>query len=174
MTHTERLLAAAATLAWMTMPAIAQYQPQFSAAPTLSCLAGATELPAMEACIGMAATLCMNSHQAGYTTVGMGYCLDQELSFWDDRLNAAYGQVMARDKAVDAEMKDLGSAAPSLAEALRAMQRAWIPFRDASCDYERAQWGGGTGGGPATLSCLMYATGRQALALELRLSHADQ
>ena len=113
----------------------------------------------------------MESHPSGYTTVGMGYCLDRELSYWDGRLNAAYAQVMAKDKAVDAEMTALGSAAPSLSESLRAMQRAWIPFRDASCDYERAQWGGGTGGGPATLSCLMYMTARQALLLEIRATH---
>ena len=46
------------------------------------------------------------------------------------------------------------------------MQRAWIGWRDATCDYERAQWGGGTGGGPATVACLMRLTGEQALYLE--------
>jgi uncharacterized protein YecT (DUF1311 family) len=49
------------------------------------------------------------------------------------------------------------------------MQRAWIGYRDAACDYERAQWGGGSGGGPATAGCLMRLTGEQALALEGRL-----
>ena len=152
------------------LPALAQDMPHFTPVPTESCLAGAEDLPAKESCIGTAATACMDSHQAGYTTVGMGFCVDQELSFWDARLNAAYKAVMARDKATDAEMVEPGATVPSLAESLRAMQRAWIPFRDASCDYERAKWGGGTGGGPATLSCLMYATARQALLLEFRLN----
>ncbi|NDR56415.1 lysozyme inhibitor LprI family protein [Aliiruegeria sabulilitoris] len=160
--------------AFVAGPAVAQEELHFTPVPTESCLLGAETLPAMEACVGTAATACMESHEFGYTTVGMGYCLDQELAFWDARLNAVYRQVMVRDKAVDAEMAEIGSSAPSLSEALREMQRAWIPFRDASCDYDRAQWGGGTGGGPATLSCLMYATARQALILEIRLTHGYQ
>jgi uncharacterized protein YecT (DUF1311 family) len=63
-------------------------------------------------------------------------------------------------------MADLGSAAPSQGDALKNMQRAWIAYRDATCDYERSHWGGGTGGGPATVSCLMYMTAEQALYLE--------
>ncbi|MDV7142947.1 lysozyme inhibitor LprI family protein [Tropicimonas sp. TH_r6] len=152
-------------------PGLAQDLPDFSAMATEACLDGAADLPAREACVGASANACMESNSAGYTTVGMGYCFDQELSYWDGRLNVAYGQVMAKDKAIDTEMAEIGSSAPSLSEALRAMQRVWIPFRDASCDYERAKWGGGTGGGPATLSCLMYETARQALILEIRLEH---
>ncbi len=168
------LTVAAASCVLLAGPGLAQDLPEFSPAATEACLVGAADLPMMEACVGASANACMESNSMGYTTVGMGYCFDQERAFWDGRLNAAYGQVMAKDKALDAEMASLDSAAPSLAEALRAMQRAWIPFRDASCDYERAQWGGGTGGGPATLSCLMYETARQALVLEIRLEHGDQ
>jgi uncharacterized protein YecT (DUF1311 family) len=76
---------------------------------------------------------------------------------------------MARHEAGDAEVKAEGIEAPSVAEALRGMQRAWIVYRDEACDYERAQWAGGTGGGPATAACLMQQTGEQALALEGRL-----
>ncbi|RYH12366.1 lysozyme inhibitor LprI family protein [Tropicimonas sp. IMCC6043] len=151
-------------------PAAAQEMPVFSAVPAETCLAGADDLPAMETCIGAASQACMESTKMGNTTVGMNTCLDAELVFWDARLNAAYGAVMAKDEAVDAELAKLGSAAPPLAPALRAMQRAWITFRDARCDYEGAQWGGGTGGGPATLGCLMDITARQALFLEQRLN----
>ncbi|SDI26948.1 lysozyme inhibitor LprI family protein [Aliiruegeria lutimaris] len=160
--------------AFAASPAAAQEELHFSPVPTESCLLGTETLQAMEACVGSAATACMESNEFGYTTVGMGYCLDQELAFWDARLNAVYRQVMLRDKAEDAELAEIGATVPSLSEALREMQRAWIPFRDAACDYERAQWGGGTGGGPATLSCLMYATARQALILEIRLTHGYQ
>ncbi|WP_149866415.1 lysozyme inhibitor LprI family protein [Tropicimonas marinistellae] len=148
----------------------AQETPHFDPTPALSCLAGAPDFVAQQACIGVAAEACMASNEMGYTTVGMGYCFDQELVFWDARLNAAYGPLMQREKAMDAEMTQLGATVPSLAEALRGMQRAWIPYRDATCDYERAQWGNGTGGGPATLACLMDLTGRQALELERRLN----
>ena len=46
------------------------------------------------------------------------------------------------------------------------MQRAWIEYRDATCAYEAAQWGGGTGAGPAFAGCLMRLTAEQALYLE--------
>lgn len=140
----------------------------FDIGPTEACLAAAQGAAQAEACIGAAANACMATPD-GSTTVGMGYCLDQEWQYWDGRLNRAYGDLMKRHKADDADMASMGAAVPSLAAGLKAMQRAWIPFRDAACDYERAQWGGGTGGGPATLGCLMLLTGRQALMLQARL-----
>ena len=76
----------------------------------------------------------------------------------------------ARHEAGDAELKAEGLDVPPVAEALRAMQRAWIAYRDASCDYERAQWAGGTGGGPATAACLMRHTGVKALELEGKIA----
>ena len=108
--------------------------------------------------------MCMTANQSGGSTVGMGGCLSKELDWWDARLNAAYGALMKREKADDAEYG--GEGIPAKAPALRAMQRAWIAWRDATCDYERSQWGGGTGGGPATVGCLMRLTGEQALYLE--------
>ena len=100
----------------------------------------------------------------------MGFCYGAEYDYWDARLNAAYGALMAMEKAAEAELGELGSAAPSPAAALRDMQRAWIGYRDAACLYEVSQWGGGTGGGPAGAGCMMQITGEQALALEARLA----
>jgi uncharacterized protein YecT (DUF1311 family) len=116
-------------------------------------------------CVGRAAGACMMT-PGGDTTLGMMACLDGELGYWDARLNAAYAARIAAAQALDDEMRGLGSAAPSVEESLRDMQRAWIPFRDAACRYEQAQWMGGTGGGPATLACHMHETARQALKLE--------
>ena len=90
----------------------------------------------------------------------MSGCLDRELQYWDAKLNENYASALRRARDADGDT----DGAPS-ATALREMQRAWIPFRDATCDYERSQWGGGTGGGPATSSCLMRLTGQQALYL---------
>ena len=156
-----RTLVAAALAAW---PASAE-DLRFSPEATETCLG---RVPSREGCIGYAADECTGS-PGGSTTVGMGYCYGQEFEYWDARLNAAYAALMAIERAQDAEIKELGSAAPSTAEALRAMQRAWIAYRDAACDYERSQWGGGTGGGPASAACMMGLTGSQALALEDRL-----
>jgi len=138
----------------------------FDPAPTELCLAAAQD---PDACIGRAADACMSGLGADPSTVGMVRCLDGELRWWDGRLNAGYSRLMAVEKASDAEMAEIGATVPSWAVALRDMQRAWIAWRDAACEYERAQWGGGTGGGPASVACWMKLTGRQALALEAHL-----
>ena len=140
----------------------------FDAGPTEACLAAATADPAV--CIGHAADACMLENPQGETTMGMGFCLSAEWAWWDTRLNAAYAALMDLHRAGDARAKAEGLAAPAVAEALRDMQRAWIAWRDAACDYERALWGGGTGGGPATAGCLMQQTGVRTLELEGRIA----
>lgn len=156
------------------LTAMAQDDPRFSPRPTLDCLEVNEGTPEARACIGLSASDCMESTPIGSTTVGMGFCLDAELTLWDARLNAAYKDLMAHDRAQDAENKTYGGYAPPMADALRAMQRAWIAYRDMRCDYERSQWGDGTGGGPAAYSCLMHLTGEQALYLETTLMYAGQ
>ena len=139
---------------------------QFSSGATADCVGEAANQDAKRSCVGTSAQHCMGATPDGSTTVGMMGCLDGERSYWDQRLNRAYKSLRAKAEELDAEMEELGSAAPKTAPALRDMQRAWISYRDATCDFERSQWGGGTGGGPATLSCLMRLTGEQALYLE--------
>ena len=134
---------------------------------TQDCLAN-TEPTEAASCVGRSSQSCIETPDGG-TTVGMGFCFQSELAFWDARLNVAYGALMEIEKAQDSEVREMGAGIASMAEALRAMQRAWISYRDAACDYERSQWGGGTGGGPAAAECIMRMTGLQALALETRL-----
>ncbi len=142
----------------------------FSPIASENCLGKSEGREMAETCIGKSAEVCMTENGAdGSTTVGMGYCLAQELDYWDERLNAAYGALWNVDRAYDAELEDLGSTAPRRAPALREMQRAWIGFRDATCVYEYSAWGGGTGGGPAHAACMMRITGAQALRLEAEL-----
>ena len=155
--------AALLTFALLAGSAAAQ-EITYSDEATATCLAEAEEFTDTSACIGLSANLCMEG-PGGYSTYGMGGCLDRELSFWDDLLNENYRARMVQAKAADADYADHEPALPKQAEALRDMQRAWITFRDAACDYERSQWGGGTGAGPATLACLMQLTGEQALRL---------
>ncbi len=137
----------------------------FSPNSTLACLQEAVGQGQRVDCIGASAGACMEGNPGGDTTVGMGGCLDLERAWWDERLNAAYRDLMAVETADDAEFGDSPGAIPK-APALREMQRAWITYRDARCGYEMAQWGGGTGGGPAVIGCLMQETGKQTLFLE--------
>ena len=148
-----------------------QAEPMFSAEPTERCVAEVRANASGMAghsvldCVGRGAAACMMT-PGGDTTIGMMACLEGELGYWDARLNMAYAERVSDAEAQDAEMRALGSAAPSIEERLRAMQRAWMSFRNTSCLYEQAQWMGGTGGGPATLACHMHETARQALKLE--------
>lgn len=146
-------------------PAAAQ-DVTYSFHPTTDCLSATGEDGDPMRCVGSAANYCMEATEGGMSTVGMSSCLGRELEDWDRRLNRAYGLLMTRLKAEDEELAVLGSSAPKQAPALKEMQRAWITFRDTSCDYERTKWGGGTGGGPAAVSCHLFLTARQAMSLE--------
>jgi len=117
-------------------------------------------------CIGRAAAICMEQTQGGGSTIGMGACLDAELQQWDRRLNAVYRPLRDWARVADSENSEGGFGAPSIADALVNMQRAWITFRDESCSFNRSLWMGGTGGGPATLDCMMVMTAEQTLRLE--------
>ncbi|QYX55640.1 DUF1311 domain-containing protein [Roseovarius sp. SCSIO 43702] len=118
-------------------------------------------------CIGIAAEQCMKAR--GYATAVMGGCAHAEYEYWDQRLNVAYKAARAKAKRMDTANEELVRG--SLVTALRDMQRAWIAYRDATCDFERLQWGGGTGGGPATASCLMRETAEQFFDLDAFASY---
>jgi uncharacterized protein YecT (DUF1311 family) len=162
-----RVLLAAGVLSFQGPVAAQDDAPSFDPAPTQDCLAIAAS---PSACIGLAADACM-SDEVGSSTVGMGFCLGEEWQWWDARLNEVYGDLMAQARAADEENAGFGGPVPpSQAEALRAMQRAWIAYRDAACDFARAQFGGGTGGGPAAAECLMRQTALQTFHLEDQLT----
>ncbi|MFZ3581311.1 lysozyme inhibitor LprI family protein [Loktanella sp. DJP18] len=145
--------------------AVAAQDVVFDPVITTNCMADVDGAARLD-CVGAAAGVCMTETPGGDSTVGMGACLDREFQFWDGALNAAYGDLMTLYKANDAEAEAGGWNAPRQVPALQAMQRAWIAYRDARCDFERAKWGGGTGGGPATAQCLMTVTAEQTLLLQ--------
>ncbi len=142
----------------------------FSMQATDACVADSGHEGNAEPCIGESANLCMERTDGGQSTAGMVACMGAELEVWDQRLNAAYAELMAREKAEDMEMADLETTAPKQAPALLDMQRKWIAYRDARCDYIGTQWGGGTGTGPAVQGCYMVMTGKQALFLQRMLA----
>jgi uncharacterized protein YecT (DUF1311 family) len=161
------MIRAVVVLACGALPAAAQDIP-FVPDATAACLAAAPSDPAT--CIGHAADACMLETEGGDTTVGMGACLRAELDWWAARLSVAEAAVAEAAAATDAEMVAIGATVPMQVPAFDAMRAAWAAWRDAACDWERVQWGGGTGQGPATAACLMQVTGEQALALEAWLA----
>lgn len=118
-------------------------------------------------CIGIGAQYCM-ARGAGSSNAGIGFCFGAERDDWDRRLNSAYLILLDQARQTDAEMARIGSAAPPEGPALQAMQRAWVAYRDASCQYEMTTWGGGSGAGPGVAHCEMTLTGAQALRLMAR------
>jgi uncharacterized protein YecT (DUF1311 family) len=164
------LLAAALALA-PALNTIAHADPVFSTKPTAVCVSAATTASpslsgsAVLECVGNASQACINT-PGGDSTMGMMDCLQQELDYWDKKLNAAYAKRLAIAKKYDAQLVSPPNATENIEDSLRKMQRAWISFRDASCIYEQSQWMGGTGAGPAGTSCYMEETARQALKLE--------
>lgn len=159
-------------LAALTLAPAAQAQDLiFNIIHTQACLDEALGYTERRDCIGASASACMEATDMGYTTIGMSECTSRELNWWDARLNAVYQRLRAEERAEDAELASSGGGYQSQADALRDMQRAWIPFRDAKCVYERSQWMGGTGGGPAWLSCMLHETAEQTMDLEATLEN---
>ena len=144
------------------LPTLAQAQSMvFDINPTSQCVAQGAAMT----CVGLATNTCMEASEGGYSTHGMSGCTDLELEWWDTRLNAIYVRSRDRLAALDAEAPNY---APPQVDALKEMQRTWIPFRDAKCEYVATEYMGGSGAGPATIWCLMDETARQALYLEGR------
>ena len=168
MTNRVIPLATAATIVALAFgtSALAQEEMVFSPAVTEACLFDMAEGADPATCVGASANACMDSFPGGSTTPGMAGCFFEESKYWDGRLNASYKKVKAKAEAIDTEMQEIGSSAASQADALRDMQRAWITFRDKTCEYEYSLWGGGTGGGPAINACHMHMNAKQALYLE--------
>lgn len=86
-------------------------------------------------------------------------CTDAERQFWEARLTTAYEGLIAKVR----------TNRPEEVETVRAMERAWIAFRDARCAAERGLYGHGTGGAIAVPECLVKETARQvALLIQLQ------
>jgi uncharacterized protein YecT (DUF1311 family) len=106
--------------------------PAFDPATTAACVAEAeSAAPARGRhgvldCAGLAAQACMAAPGRD-STLGMRTCLEAELSYWQDRLDAA---LAARACATTGEGPEADA---RVAARLQAMQEAWAAFRDAAC-----------------------------------------
>ena len=118
---------------------------------------------APESCIGVLASPCMETGEAG-STYGMMDCYGRELEVWDARLNASYRESLAPrtgpgSNAANDEME---------AKQLRKIQAAWIPWRDATCEvlYSDGIPIYGSSSKIDAVYCTMVLTARQALWME--------
>lgn len=165
-----RLLAALLLVALPAFAGSAADGPAYDDALLDTCLNGiAAEQPdfqtePLRACIGQAAAACMEG-EGGATTVGMVACLSAEAREWDMIQTAYFSRVLGQVETADAELAQMGSAAPPAAPALQQAQDHWAAFRDASCEYEALRFQGGTAGGPAAAACLLDLTATQALRM---------
>lgn len=130
--------------------ALAQdFLPATDPAQIAACFATAAQ--GDDACVGEAASQCMNQ-PGGETTPGTAACLAAEADRWDGHLNAEY-------KARMAELT------PDQKTALREAQRAWIAFRDADCGLQYQIFVDGTIRSVVYSSCMLTMTAERALAL---------
>jgi uncharacterized protein YecT (DUF1311 family) len=99
----------------------------------------------------LVATPCTNepSHASNAATAD---CYRTETAIWDDLLNENYKKL-------------LGTLDDQQTEKLRAMQRAWIAYRDTTCNFywDKIQ---GTMAGPTISACEARETARRAVLLQ--------
>jgi uncharacterized protein YecT (DUF1311 family) len=98
----------------------------------------------------LVATPCTNSAE-GSSNLGTANCYRAERTIWDDLLNENFKNLMA-------SLDDQQTAK------LRAMQRAWIAYRDTTCNFywDKIQ---GTMAIPMGSACAARETARRALLL---------
>lgn len=115
------------------------------------------------ACVGRQADDCFVRNNGGPNMV-LAACQEAELAAWDASLNRVYQELLGLTKAAQAE--DVGYAPGQLTDAVRAMQRSWIVYRDATCGLAVARAAPfGSAAGPASNGCHMRETARQFFEL---------
>lgn len=124
-------------------------------------------------CIGQQAAACMNTDTDVPADYVESLCTEIELDWWDTRLNANYQSLMALNETFDSKYGNPpDDPENSLTGTYRAAQRAWLPFRDRTCDHARISTGASDG--PAAdslyLTCLLTLTATRALEMEDILS----
>jgi len=77
------------------------------------------------------------------TQMEMTYCAEQDWQTADGALNAAYARAMDEMRRIDTDLAGLPNLVGA-ADALRAAQRAWIPYRDKACAAQGFMARGGT------------------------------
>lgn len=157
--------------ALLTLSATAGFSEQvegFDFELTRTCIRDSVSWETQLACIGTAAMVCVDDGSRGQSTFRQGVCFKAEYLAWQAWLDEIYPQLLEQTRAADEEVlsEPTGHRRPaSQHETLTKLQEAWLAYRDASCDFEAAVWGAGSGAGPAYAGCMMVETGTQVLRL---------
>ena len=112
-------------------------------------------------CIGAATSACELEAPENQSTFGMMRCAQRETTWWDEQLNMHY-------QALRAELPE------GLFAELRAAQRAWIAYRDASCGFEYRFWEDGSIRHIIYSGCVLRTAALRALDLDGLLGWMDR
>lgn len=113
-------------------------------------------------CIGVVADACLETDES-QSTDGMMWCFSREAEVWDQLLNRAYKKSLTPGSYdTDADRFKLES------DQVRKVQRAWIVWRDATCEtlYQNGIPIYGSEDKVNSVYCEMLLTARQALWLD--------
>jgi len=161
-------VAIAATLLWPLAASASEELVARYGAALNQCYDQADGAGAREKCIGATADPCITGEADGESTLGMTQCLYSEAEVWDGLLNTEYRATMAWAKMMDQDDAQDFPEYANRAKALRAAQRAWIPFRDAECGFDYAVWGAGSMRNIAIAGCLMRLTADRTIELRAK------
>jgi len=108
--------------------------------------------PVLAADVGLSQTFATCMDQAGGVTPSMVECMNAETERQDVRLNKAYQDIMA-------------GLSPERKKQLQEVQRLWLKYRKANCDFYYDP-DGGTMARVSANDCFMSATAARAKELE--------
>lgn len=130
-----------------------------------ACYEDAEGSDAKSQCLGAMSTACMEQEEGGYTTLGMSRCAYGESLVWDEFLNAEYRETRRFLASLDEEDKEYFPEFSVRVEALLKAQRAWIAYRDASCELDYALWGAGSMRHISGTQCAMETVSARTIEL---------
>lgn len=127
-----------------------------------------------EACIGIAARVCMPVGEGGADTAIA--CHEAETAQWAALLDETLAALRAQLGEAEGAAKNGGESEgepggePEAVQALDRAQLAWESFRDATCGFDALRWPDADIGRADRAECLMRLTARQALEMQSRLT----
>lgn len=108
---------------------------EFDPAIMDGCLSGAGDRAALNACVGLGSSLCIEATGDPLSPAATA-CVADEARWWDGMLAETHAKAQAEIAALDAEMHAESPGAAPLAPTLDAMQAAFLAYREATCGFD--------------------------------------